>query len=251
MKRTRISILLKEGTERPNALVQGWVRTRRGSKKVNFIELNDGSTVRNLQIVADASLPNFEEIQKLSTGCCIGVRGRIVASPGREQSVEMQAAEVILYGGADSEAYPLQKKGHSLEFLRQIAHLRPRTNTFSCIFRLRNTLAYAIHRFFQERGFVYVHTPVITASDCEGAGEMFRVTTLDLNRPEPPDFSKDFFGKPAFLTVSGQLEGELFALALGEIYTFGPTFRAENSNTPRHLAEFWMIEPEIDRKSVV
>jgi len=245
MKRTRISILLKEGTERPNALVQGWVRTRRGSKKVNFIELNDGSTVRNLQIVADASLPNFEEIQKLSTGCCIGVRGRIVASPGREQSVEMQAAEVILYGGADSEAYPLQKKGHSLEFLRQIAHLRPRTNTFSCIFRLRNTLAYAIHRFFQERGFVYVHTPVITASDCEGAGEMFRVTTLDLNRPEPPDFSKDFFGKPAFLTVSGQLEGELFALALGEIYTFGPTFRAENSNTPRHLAEFWMIEPEM------
>jgi len=252
MKRTRIAQLLSDARPRPEVLVQGWVRTRRGSKKVNFIELNDGSTVKNLQVVAGSELGNFEEIRRLSTGCAIGVRGALVASPGSGQAVELQAQEIIIFGWADPEKYPLQKKGHSLEFLRQIAHLRPRTNTFSCVFRLRNTLAYAIHRFFQERGFVYVHTPIITTSDCEGAGEMFQVTSLDLKKPFPArqetgevDFTKDFFGKPAYLTVSGQLEGELFALALGDIYTFGPTFRAENSNTPRHLAEFWMVEPEM------
>jgi len=253
MKRTKVAQILAEGTPKPEVFVQGWVRTRRGSKKVNFIELNDGSTVKNLQVVADGALENFEDVGKLSTGCSIAVLGRLVQSPGKGQALELQASEVLIYGWSDPEQYPLQKKGHSIEFLRQIAHLRPRTNTFSCVFRIRNALAYAIHRFFQERGFVYVHTPIITTSDCEGAGEMFQVTTLDLGRGprsgpgenQPVDFSRDFFGKPAYLTVSGQLEGELFALALGEIYTFGPTFRAENSNTPRHLAEFWMVEPEM------
>jgi asparaginyl-tRNA synthetase len=242
--RLKIKHLLAEGKSAEDIFVQGWIRTRRGSKKINFIELNDGSTVKNLQVIAEQNLENFEEIRKLSTGAAIGVQGNLVQSPGSGQSVELQATKITIYGPAPAETYPLQKKGHTLEFLRQIAHLRPRTNTFSCVFRLRNTLAWAIHRFFQERGFVYVHTPIITTSDCEGAGEMFQVTTLPFEKGEV-DFQMDFFGRPAFLTVSGQLEAELFALGLGDVYTFGPTFRAENSNTPRHLAEFWMVEPEM------
>lgn len=245
MKRTRIKQLLERCAPATDVLVQGWVRTRRGSRKIAFIELNDGSTIRNLQVVADVNLPEFDSVRRLSTGCAVSVRGELVESPGAGQAMELHAKEITVHGWADPEKYPLQKKGHSLEFLREIAHLRPRTNTFSAVFRLRNTLAYAIHRFFQERGFVWVHTPIITTSDCEGAGKMFQVTTLDLKQAGQMDFSQDFFAKPAYLTVSGQLEGELFALALGEIYTFGPTFRAENSNTPRHLAEFWMVEPEM------
>ncbi len=243
------SILAKEYLE-GEVLVRGWVRTRRDSKTFSFLELNDGSSLKNLQIVADAALPNYQEILRLNTGSAIAVRGTLVKSPGKGQECELRAEEVTIHGTADAESYPLQKKGHTLEFLRTIAHLRPRSNTFGCIFRLRSSFAFAIHKFFMERGFVYVHTPIITSSDCEGAGAMFRVTTLDLKdlaqTPEgSPDFSLDFFGKPAFLTVSGQLEGELFATSLSKIYTFGPTFRAENSNTPRHLAEFWMVEPEM------
>ncbi|MBE7557667.1 asparagine--tRNA ligase [bacterium] len=244
MKRQKIKALLEAGRPQDDVLVKGWVRTRRGSKKVAFIELNDGSTLDNLQLVVDGEAACFAQVEKLSTGAAMAARGRLVPSQGRGQTLELQVAEVVVYGGAD-EKYPLQKKGHSLEFLREIAHLRPRTNTFGAVFRLRHALAYGIHKFFHERGFYYVHTPIITTSDCEGAGQMFQVTTLPLASGAPPDFAADFFGKPAYLTVSGQLEGELFALALGEIYTFGPTFRAENSNTPRHLAEFWMIEPEM------
>ncbi len=244
MQRAKIKSILAAAQPRDDVLVKGWVRTRRGSKKFSFIELNDGSTLENLQLVVDGSLPDYAEVERLSTGAAIGARGKLVPSQGKGQTVEMQVSEITVYGGSD-EKYPLQKKGHSLEFLREIAHLRPRTNTFGAIFRVRHALAYGIHKFFQERGFYYVHTPIITTSDCEGAGQMFQVTTLPLASGAPPDFSQDFFAKPAFLTVSGQLEGELFALSLGEIYTFGPTFRAENSNTPRHLAEFWMIEPEM------
>jgi asparaginyl-tRNA synthetase len=244
MNPSRIADLLADGKPNDEVLIQGWVRTRRGSKKVAFLEVNDGSTVNNIQVVADASLDNFEDIRKISTGCSVAVRGALVESPGAGQAVEMQARELTIHGWADAEQYPLQKKGHSLEFLREIAHLRPRTNTFSCVFRLRSILAFAIHRFFQERGFVYLHSPIITTSDCEGAGEMFRVTALDFPAGKT-DFAEDFFGQPAYLTVSGQLEAELFALSLGNVYTFGPTFRAENSNTPRHLAEFWMVEPEM------
>lgn len=236
------------GTE---ATVCGWVRTRRDAKAgFSFIELNDGSRMKGLQVVADAELPNYrEEIVKLQTGCSVRVVGELVASPGKGQEVEMRAREIEVLGWADPAAYPLQKKRHSFEFLRTIAHLRPRTNTFGAVARVRNTVSNAVHRFFQGRGFVYVHTPILSGSDCEGAGEMFRVTTLDLQ--DLPlvdgrvDYSRDFFQTPGFLTVSGQLEAEIYALALGDVYTFGPTFRAENSNTSRHLAEFWMIEPEM------
>jgi len=230
--------------------VKGWVRTRRGSKLVNFIALNDGSTVNNVQIVVDVEKLGEEFLKPVTTGACISVNGILVESQGKDQSVELQATEIQIYGTADPQTYPLQKKGHSVEFLREIAHLRPRTNTFGAVFRIRHHMAMAIHRFFHERGFFYFHTPIITASDCEGAGQMFQVTTknlYDLKKDENGSiiYDDDFFGKQASLTVSGQLEGELAAMALGSIYTFGPTFRAENSNTPRHLAEFWMIEPEV------
>ena len=230
--------------------VKGWVRTRRGNKHVKFIALNDGSTIKNIQIVVD--LEKFDEdfLRPVTTGACLSVTGTLIESQGKGQQAEIQADAIEIYGGADPTVYPLQKKGHTLEFLREIAHLRPRTNTFEAVFRVRSLIAYAIHKFFQERDFVYVHTPLITGSDCEGAGEMFQVTTMDLNNvPKTDDgsvdFTQDFFGKPANLTVSGQLNGETYAMAFKNIYTFGPTFRAENSNTTRHAAEFWMIEPEI------
>ncbi len=253
MKRIEIKQLLSDNTQsliNTTINVKGWVRTKRGNKNVAFIALNDGSTINNIQVVVD--LANFDEdlLRRITTGACVSVDGLLVASQGAGQSVEIQAQDIILYGEADPNTYPLQKKGHSMEFLREIGHLRPRTNTFGAVLRMRHHMAYAIHTFFHERGFFYFHTPLITASDCEGAGEMFQVTTLDLkNPPRLPDgsidYSQDFFGKQTSLTVSGQLEGELGATALGKIYTFGPTFRAENSNTPRHLAEFWMIEPEM------
>jgi asparaginyl-tRNA synthetase len=234
-----------------HARIQGWVRTRRDSKGgFSFIELNDGSCQSNLQIVAPASLSNYEsEIKKLPTGASIAVEGEIKESPAKGQATELHATGVEVIGWADPETYPLQKKGHSFEFLRSIAHLRPRTNTFGAIARLRNQVCKSIHDFFQEQGFLYIHTPIVTASDCEGAGALFRVTTLDAEKPPTAegkvDFSKDFFHKPAYLTVSGQLQVEAFACSMGKVYTFGPTFRAENSNTPRHLAEFWMVEPEM------
>jgi asparaginyl-tRNA synthetase len=233
------------------ARLQGWVRTRRDSKGgFSFIELNDGSCFGNLQVVADGSLANYEdEIKKLGAGCSVTVEGLVKASPAKGQETEVQASRVVVHGWADAETYPLQKKQHSFEFLRTLAHLRPRTNTFGAVARLRNRVSRSIHDFFQERGFLYIHTPIITASDCEGAGEMFKVTTLDLANPPRHegqiDYGKDFFHRPAYLTVSGQLQGEIFASALGKVYTFGPTFRAENSNTSRHLAEFWMVEPEM------
>ncbi|MBN1477635.1 asparagine--tRNA ligase [Candidatus Sumerlaeota bacterium] len=246
MNRTRIAELLRADPSDAPIRLMGWVRTRRGSKRVNFLAVNDGSCLESIQVVVGGDdVPNFDEVQRITTGCAVDVEGRLVASQGKGQSVEVQATAVRVLGWAEGEAYPLQKKGHTLEFLRQIAHLRPRTNTFGAVFRVRNALADAIHRFFQSRGFVWVHTPILTGSDCEGAGEMFHVTTHDLAGGAPYDPASDFFGKPVHLTVSGQLEGELFATALGDIYTFGPTFRAENSNTPRHLAEFWMVEPEM------
>ena len=229
-------------------VVQGWVRTRRDSKDFSFIELNDGSSLRSLQIIAKNSLPNYAAVQRLSTGGSIRVTGKLVASQGKGQTWELLAENVEIVGTAD-DSYPLQKKGHTPEFLREIAHLRPRSNLFSSIFRVRSRLAFAVHEFFQERGFVYVHTPIITGSDCEGAGELFRVSTIDLKNPPKKngeiDFAQDFFARPTYLTVSGQLEAEAFALALSKVYTFGPTFRAENSNTSRHASEFWMIEPEM------
>jgi asparaginyl-tRNA synthetase len=229
---------------------RGWIKTRRDSKGVHFLQLSDGSCFRDLQVVVAGGSVAEDALAAATTGASIEVEGELVPSPAAGQRVELQASALRVVGPADPKTYPLQKKGHSFEFLREIAHLRPRTNTFGAVFRVRSALSFAIHSFFHERGFVYVHTPVITASDAEGAGAMFGVTTLDLqNLPRQPDghvdFHQDFFGKPAFLTVSGQLEGEIFALALSNIYTFGPTFRAENSNTPRHLAEFWMIEPEM------
>jgi len=247
--RVKICDLLKmsPGVE---VVAKGWVRTKRGNKNISFIALNDGSTVKNIQIVLDLTLFSEEQLKDITTGSAIMVTGNLVESVGSGQVVEVQAKSVELYGTADPETYPLQKKGHSMEFLREIGHLRPRTNTFGCIFRIRHAMAYAIHKYFNDKGFYYLHTPIITASDAEGAGAMFQITTLGLS--DPPrnedgtiDYAQDFFGKEACLTVSGQLEGELGALALGEIYTFGPTFRAENSNTPRHLSEFWMIEPEM------
>ncbi len=230
--------------------VKGWVRTRRGNKNVQFVALNDGSTINNLQIVFDLSRFSDEELRPITTGSSIHVQGLLVESQGKGQSVEVQAESLEIYGTAPADSYPLQKKGHSLEFLRDIAHLRPRTNTFGAVMRIRHAMAYAIHKFFNDKGFYYFHTPLITSSDCEGAGAQFQVTTLNLNdlprtKEGNVDYSEDFFGKMASLTVSGQLEGELGATALGCIYTFGPTFRAENSNTPRHLSEFWMIEPEM------
>ena len=229
---------------------RGWVKTRRDSKGVHFLQLSDNSCFRDLQVVLDGSAFSEAELEGVTTGACLEVEGTLVASPHAAQRVELQAKAVRVLGAADPASYPLQKKGHSFEFLREIGHLRARSNTFGAVFRVRNCLSFAIHRFFQERGFIYVHTPIITASDCEGAGAMFGVTTLDLqNVPRTPegavDYTQDFFGKAAYLTVSGQLDGEAYALAFGNIYTFGPTFRAENSNTPRHLAEFWMVEPEM------
>ena len=250
MKNQRIAEILKSGAKDCDITVKGWVRTKRGNKNVAFIALNDGSCVANIQIVVDLASFDEEKLKAVTTGACIRVDGKLVESPASGQGVEVQATSIEVYGTADPESYPLQKKGHSLEFLRDIAYLRPRTNTFGAIFRIRHAMAYAIHKYFNDHGFYYWHTPLITGSDCEGAGAMFNVTTMDLNnlpRTEDGvvDYSQDFYGKPCNLTVSGQLEGELGALALGQIYTFGPTFRAENSNTPRHLSEFWMIEPEM------
>ncbi|MCX6358898.1 MAG: asparagine--tRNA ligase [Armatimonadetes bacterium] len=230
--------------------ISGWVKTRRDSKGIHFAQVNDGSCMQDLQLVIDDGVLTAETLALVTTGASVTATGELVASPGAGQSVELKVTGLAVHGGADTVAYPLQKKGHTMEFLRDIAHLRSRSNTFGAVFRVRNAVSYAIHRFFQERGFIYVHTPVITASDCEGAGAMFGVTTLDMqNVPRTQsgaiDFSQDFFGKPAYLTVSGQLEAEIFALAFSNVYTFGPTFRAENSNTPRHLAEFWMVEPEM------
>ncbi|MFM8432033.1 MAG: asparagine--tRNA ligase [Bacteroidota bacterium] len=249
MKTSRVAALLKTEGIGQETQVRGWVRTRRGNKQVAFIAINDGSTIHNIQVVADLGKFSEESIKKVTTGACISVKGKLVPSQGQGQSVEIQADIIDVLGEAD-ESFPLQKKGHSMEFLREIAHLRPRTNTFGAVFRIRHHMAFAVHKYFNDRGFYYLHTPIITGSDAEGAGEMFQVTTLDLhNPPKAPDGSidhkQDFFGKATNLTVSGQLEGELGAMALGLIYTFGPTFRAENSNTPRHLAEFWMIEPEM------
>src|SRR5690606_2587708 len=250
MKRSKIKDILKTGRANETVVAKGWVRTKRGSKNVFFIALNDGSTINNLQVVVDVN--NFEEslLREINTGAALSVSGKLVESAGSGQNIELVADKVELLGAADPEKYPIQPKKHSLEFLRENAHLRFRTNTFSAIFRIRHAMAFAIHKYFNEKGFNYLHTPIITASDAEGAGQMFRVSTLDPKNPPltedgQVDYSQDFFGKPTNLTVSGQLEGELGAMALGEIYTFGPTFRAENSNTTRHLAEFWMIEPEM------
>lgn len=250
MERTKIRKLLAQPTINQDVLVKGWVRTKRGNKNIVFIALNDGSTINNIQIVADTAVFGEDMFRDITTGACLAVTGRLVESQGKGQTVEIAASSIEIYGKCDPETYPLQKKGHSMEFLREIAHLRFRTNTFGAVFRIRHSMAFAIHKFFNDKGFFYLHTPIITGSDAEGAGEMFHVTSLDLaNMPRTKegevDFTNDFFGKPTNLTVSGQLEGELGALSLGEIYTFGPTFRAENSNTPRHLAEFWMIEPEM------
>lgn len=248
MKRIKIAHLLRAGTPRDQVLIKGWVKTRRDSKNFSFIEVNDGSCLQNMQVIADAELDNYQKITRLTTGSAVAVSGRLAASQGAGQRWEIQADTVEILSLAP-ESYPLQKKRHSDEFLRTIAHLRPRTNKYSAIFRMRSELSFAIHRFFRERNFFYIHTPILTGSDCEGAGEMFRVTALDLSessfKKEKPDYSKDLFGRPANLTVSGQLSAEMLALALGDVYTFGPTFRAENSNTRRHAAEFWMIEPEM------
>lgn len=250
VKRDKVVEVLKREDFGVTVNVKGWVRTRRGNKNVQFIALNDGSTIFNVQIVVDLSQFSEDELKKVTTGACLSVNGRLVESMGQGQKAEIHATEIEVLGEADPATYPLQKKGHTLEYLREIAHLRPRTNTFGAIFRMRHHMSMAIHSFFHERGFFYFHTPIITGSDCEGAGQMFQVTTknlYDLKYDENGtiDYSDDFFGKMASLTVSGQLEGELAAMSLGSIYTFGPTFRAENSNTPRHLAEFWMIEPEV------
>jgi len=250
LRRSKVVNLLKSKEIGKEVLVKGWVRTKRGNKNINFIALNDGSVIHHMQVVVEVA--NFDEnlLKQITTGSSIAVTGRLVESMGQGQSVEVQAKTIELYGSADPETYPLQKKGHTLEFLREIAHLRPRTNTFGAVLRIRHALSYAIHKYFNDNGFYYLHSPIITGSDAEGAGEMFRVSTLDAKNPPltadgEVDYDMDFFGKETNLTVSGQLEAELGALALSLVYTFGPTFRAENSNTPRHLAEFWMIEPEM------
>ncbi len=250
MKKQRIIDFLRSTEVDCDVVVKGWVRTKRGNKNVAFIALNDGSCVANIQIVVELERFSEELLKDITTGACLAVKGRLVASMGAGQGVEVQAESIEIYGTADPESYPLQKKGHSLEFLREIAHLRMRTNTFGAVMRIRHAMAMAIHEYYNKNGFYYFHTPIITASDCEGAGSMFQVTTMDVGSPARDDegrvdFSQDFFGKAAHLTVSGQLEGELGALAMGRIYTFGPTFRAENSNTVRHASEFWMIEPEM------
>lgn len=251
MKYTAIASLYKKKEDHANQeiWIGGWVRTNRGSKRFGFLEINDGSSFKGIQVVYEEDLPNFAEVSKFGVATAVSIRGQFVLTPESKQPFELKASEIVMEAPSDS-MYPLQKKRHTLEYLRTIAHLRPRSNTFSAVFRVRSLAAYAVHQFFQERGFVYVHTPIITSSDAEGAGEMFRVTTLDLDQIPKDEqgrvnFKEDFFEKPANLTVSGQLEGEIFALAFKDIYTFGPTFRAENSNTPRHAAEFWMIEPEI------
>lgn len=250
LRRTRIADLFHTKPIGTTVKVKGWVRTRRGNKQVGFIALNDGSTIKNMQIVIELDKFDEESLKPITTGACIGVTGQLVESQGKGQDAEILAEALEVYGTADPMTYPLQKKGHTMEFLREIAHLRPRTNTFGAVFRMRHQMAYAIHTFFHQKGFYYFHTPIITASDCEGAGQMFQVTTKNLYNLKKDEngaiiYDDDFFGKQASLTVSGQLEGELAATALGAIYTFGPTFRAENSNTPRHLAEFWMVEPEV------
>jgi asparaginyl-tRNA synthetase len=245
MKRKKINQLLKTETPMERILIKGWIRTKRDSKAFSFIEINDGSCLKNLQVVVDEKIPDYTEIKKLTTGSAVTVWGDLVASQGGGQKWEVQATKIEIISLAP-ETFPLQKKRHTDEYLRTIAHLRPRTNKYGAVFRIRSDLAYAIHQFFRERGFRYIHTPVITGSDCEGAGELFQVTTLNqLSSKEKIDFSNDFFGAESNLTVSGQLSAEMFALALGDVYTFGPTFRAENSNTSRHVAEFWMIEPEM------
>jgi asparaginyl-tRNA synthetase len=250
MPRTLVKHALHATVPMEAILLQGWVRTRRDAKAFSFLEVNDGSSLRGIQVIADATLPNYAaEVARANTGASIEVHGKLVASKGQGQQWEVVANSFKILGEADA-TYPLQKKGHTLEFLREIAHLRPRSNLFGSVFRVRSRLAYAVHRFFQEKDFLYVHTPIVTGSDAEGAGDMFRVTTLDPSHPPMTeagdvDFGRDFFGKKTFLTVSGQLEGEIFAQALSNVYTFGPTFRAENSNTSRHAAEFWMIEPEV------
>jgi len=248
MEKLLVNEALSSKSSKDSVRVEGWVRTRRDSKTFSFIEINDGSCLKNLQIIVDVTLPDYVIIDQLITGASVKVTGKLVESAGKGQQWELQADRVELIGSSD-ESYPLQKKGHSPEFLREIAHLRPRSNLFGCIFRLRNRLSFAIHNFFQERNFILVHTPIITASDCEGAGKLFRVTTLDGNLEgkgdSEIDYSKDFFARPTYLTVSGQLEAEIFATAFTKVYTFGPTFRAENSNTSRHASEFWMIEPEM------
>src|SRR6267378_3387539 len=245
---TAIKDALQSAAPIDSIQVQGWVRTRRDSKDFSFIELNDGSSLRNLQVIARNTLPNYAALQTLTTGASVRVTGALVASQGKGQKWELVADNIQIVGAAD-DSYPLQKKGHTPEFLREIAHLRPRSNLFSSIFRVRSRLAFAVHRFFQDRGFIYVHTPIITGSDCEGAGELFRVSTIDIKNPPRKngdiDYAQDFFARQTYLTVSGQLEAEAFALALTKVYTFGPTFRAENSNTSRDANEFWMIEPEM------
>ncbi|MBD1845565.1 asparagine--tRNA ligase [Cyanobacteria bacterium FACHB-63] len=247
----RIAELLRAGQPDETVTIQGWVRTKREQKGFSFIEVNDGSSMAGLQVVINQDVPDYEaSLKRISTGASVEVSGVLVPSPGKGQRIELKASTLTVYGEADPETYPLQKKRHSFEFLREIGHLRSRTNTLGAVFRVRNACAAAIHQFFQERGFLWVHTPIITASDCEGAGEMFAVTSFNLKQPplndqKDIDYTQDFFGKPAYLTVSGQLEAEIMAMAYSNVYTFGPTFRAENSNTSRHLAEFWMVEPEI------
>ncbi len=250
MKEKTIKHLLTLSGDGREVTVEGWIRTKRDSKDVSFIAVNDGSCMSSIQVVIEKSFPGFDDINsRLINGASVSIKGKLIPSQGKEQSVEVTPLEITILGDAPAEEYPLQKKRHSFEFLREIAHLRPRTNTFGSVMRVRNAMSFAIHKYFNDNGFTYVHTPIITGSDCEGAGEMFRVTTFDLNNiPKSEgkiDFSQDFFGKEASLTVSGQLEAEIYALALKNVYTFGPTFRAENSNTSRHLAEFWMIEPEM------
>ena len=251
METRRVADILKNGQPEETVIVKGWVRTKRELKGFAFTEVNDGSSLASLQVVLDSEIPDYDTIiKKINTGASIEVAGKLVASPGKGQKIELKADSVIIYGEADPETYPLQKKRHSFEFLRTINHLRSRTNTLGAVFRVRNACATAIHQFFQERGFLWIHSPIITASDCEGAGELFTVTNFDLNNlPKNDtgevDYSQDFFGKPAYLTVSGQLQAEVMAMAFQNVYTFGPTFRAENSNTSRHLAEFWMVEPEM------
>lgn len=246
----RISQVLRSGEPDTTVIIRGWVRTKREQKTFTFIEVNDGSSMAGLQVVVSDAIEGYaESIKRINTGASVEIEGKLVPSPGKGQRLEMQAIALVVHGEADPETYPLQKKRHSFEFLRDIGHLRSRTNTLSAVFRVRNACAAAVHQFFQERGFLWVHTPILTASDCEGAGEMFSVTRFDLNKlpikEGKVDFSQDFFGKPTYLTVSGQLEAEIMAMAFSDVYTFGPTFRAENSNTSRHLAEFWMVEPEM------
>ncbi|MEO0768845.1 MAG: amino acid--tRNA ligase-related protein, partial [Cyanobacteria bacterium J06649_4] len=247
----RIKHILSSGTPGETLTIQGWVRTKRGSKKFAFIEVNDGSSMSGLQVIASADLPDYAtQVDRISTGASVKISGTLSESPGKGQRVELQAESIEVFGESDGETYPLQKKRHSFEFLRTIGHLRSRTNTLGAVFRVRNACATAIHSFFQSRDFLWMHTPILTASDCEGAGEMFTVTRFNLDdipttEAGKADYSQDFFGKPAYLTVSGQLEAEIMAMAFSNVYTFGPTFRAENSNTARHLAEFWMVEPEM------